>query len=41
MPNLDPSTIIQLNQYIQGGTCDIATLGSQLKMREKFKIKTL
>ena len=37
MPNLDPSTIIQLNQYIQGGTCDIATLGSSIKNEREIQ----
>ena len=37
MPNLDPSTIVQLNQYLQEGSCDIATFASSIKNQSEIQ----
>jgi len=37
MPNLDPNAIKQLNEYIQKGLCDVATLASSIKNKDEIK----
>ena len=41
MPNLDPNTIIQLNDYLKKGLCDIGTLASSLKTKIESQDKNV
>tara|TARA_Y100001970_G_scaffold242364_1_gene306723 strand:+ start:4194 stop:4931 length:738 start_codon:yes stop_codon:yes gene_type:complete len=36
MPNLNPKDIVQLNEYMKKGLCDLATLGSSLIKEEEI-----
>ena len=37
MPNLDPNAINQLNEYMQKGLCDVATLASSVKTKDEIQ----
>jgi len=41
MPNLDPNSIVQLNEHMKKGLCDMATLGSSIKNKEEITDKNI
>ena len=41
MPNLDPNAVIQLNDYLNKGLCDMGTLASPLKTKTEVKDKNI
>ena len=41
MPNLDPNSIVELNDYLNRGLCDIGTLASSIKNKDELLNKNI